>query len=598
MASYLFHLLFLILCLNPLTSKANQHKTRNSLIKSDLISQTHFNITPPITFFEVTKPIRIPKTKPCIHRILQNHDFGYTYGKPPVLANYTPPSYCPSQHFSKIVLEWNVTSKGRQYDRIFGVWLGGAELFRSCTAEPTKSGIFWSVKKDITRYYSLLTKNETQSLAVYIGNIIDSTYTGVYHVNLTVYFYPVEEESNSYVMHHNVFESKSRDGSRADLIIPISRNLPLNDGLWFEIQNSTDFASKEFEIPQNVYRAVLEVYVSFHEKDEFWYGNPPDEYIVANNVADDIDGNGPFREVLIKLDGVMVGAIWPFTVVFTGGVSPFLWRPISGIGSFDLPSYDIEITPFLGTILDGKVHELGFSVTNALNVWYIDANLHLWLDHRSMKTRGKLLEHNHMPLVTSSSSKFKGLDGEFMTNVKRVISSKGWVESSYGKIATRFNQNFDYSNVMEMSNNGSSQIVNQVIHFNDSVEAEMPWKKTYSTKSLKKFLLYMNTNNLDQGDGTTSSVAKLTLGFNEKNYLHKYAIRSIENLQNGQASMVFKKNLALIGVGSTKQTYRFKDDKFCYSRNISSSNYTILYDELGNGCHERMKSGLSFVVGR
>ncbi|MCD7448896.1 hypothetical protein HAX54_046990 [Datura stramonium] len=63
-------------------------------------------------------------------------------------------------------------------------------------------------------------------------------------------------------------EIEEFDSPGADLIIPISRNLQLNDGLWFEIENSTDVQSKDFKIPPNVYKAVLEVYVSFHENDE------------------------------------------------------------------------------------------------------------------------------------------------------------------------------------------------------------------------------------------------------------------------------------------------------------------------------------------
>lgn len=64
------------------------------------------------------------------------------------------------------LLEWNATCQGNQYDRILGVWLSGVELLRSSTAEPFGAGIVWSVKKDITRYYSLLVRNETQNLAV------------------------------------------------------------------------------------------------------------------------------------------------------------------------------------------------------------------------------------------------------------------------------------------------------------------------------------------------------------------------------------------------------------------------------------------------
>jgi hypothetical protein len=155
------------------------------------------------------------------------------------------------------VLKWHATCKGRQFDRIFGVWLDGVELLRSCTAEPRANGIVWIVEKDITRYYSSILKDEIQLLSVYLGNVVDQTYTGVYHVDLSIDFYPVHDEDN-----FNGFASGY--GKNADLILPISRNLPLNDGLWFEIENSTDIQVKEFEIPSNVYRAVLEVYVSFH----------------------------------------------------------------------------------------------------------------------------------------------------------------------------------------------------------------------------------------------------------------------------------------------------------------------------------------------
>lgn len=123
------------------------------------------------------------------------------------------------KNFSKIILEWKAKSKGRQFDRIFGIWLSGVEIFRSCTAEPRPNGVIWTVKKDITRYSSLLLTNQT--LAVYIGNIVNSKYTGVYHVEIFVHFYPTERVRNPF---------KGFD-SVADLIAPVSRNLPLNDGL-------------------------------------------------------------------------------------------------------------------------------------------------------------------------------------------------------------------------------------------------------------------------------------------------------------------------------------------------------------------------------
>lgn len=594
MGTSLFSFLFLLLLQHPI-SATNLYKIKQ--LRSDFHAQeTSSDDIPPTEFFEVTKPIELPKTKPCSSNVL-HHDFGYTYGKSPVLANYTPPSHCQSQRFSKIVLEWKATCKGRQFDRIFGVWLGGVEILRSCTAEPRASGIVWTVEKDITRYHSLLFSDQT--LAVYLGNLVDKTYTGVYHVDINIHFYPHVKTLLS-----DDAELKSgtlgfENGFPADLILPISRNLPLNDGLWFEIENSTDVGLKEFKIPQNAYRAVLEVYVSFHENDEFWYTNPPDEYLFANNLTD-TPGNGAFREVVVALDGNVVGSVWPFTVIYTGGVNPLLWRPITGIGSFDLPSYDIEVTPFLGTILDGEIHSLGFSVTNALNVWYIDANLHLWLDRKSSRTEGKLLNHIDKPLVESLVSDFNGLNGTFWTSAKRSIFSTGWVRSSYGNISTSFVQDLTYNNSMVIGKNGSKQTVKQIILFNDSVHAKLPSSfHDFIDETHRTFSLYLKTDNLDQDNDTYLSVANVTLGFDEnkfKNAVSGFSKSSLKNVQDGQGTMVVKKNLVVSGLGSTQQDYRYTSNGFCYFRKVGSSNYTILYDKVRNSCNKRSHSrlGLGF----
>ncbi|GFP79605.1 peptide-n4-(n-acetyl-beta-glucosaminyl) asparagine amidase a [Phtheirospermum japonicum] len=569
----------------PLTA-ANLHTT-TSLLRSHPISDPTTSLsaanTPPTTFFEVTKPISLPKTIPCSYLIL-NHDFAYTYGKSPILADYKPPSNCTSQNFAKIVLEWTATCEGRQFDRIFGIWLGGVEILRSCTAEPRASGIIWTVKKDITRYYSLLMSNQT--LAVYLGNLVDSTYTGVYHANITVHFYPAES-------------SEFKNG-QADLILPISRNLPLNDGLWFEIENSTDVKSKEFIIPRNTYRSVLEVYVSFHENDEFWFGNFPNDYISSNNLTGP-PGNGPFREVVVTLDDDLVaGAVWPFTVIYTGGVNPLMWRPITGIGSFDLPSYDIEITPLLGKILDEKTHKFSFSVKNALNVWYINANLHVWLDLKSEETRAEVLEYIESPISLSLVSNFTGFDGLFVTNVSRSIVSSGWVKSSRGVVTTKSVQGFEYSNTMVLGHDGNLQILNQVINVNSSVFTKMASYPVRSSSSRRRFRIYLHSDSIDKGNGTYESVANVSLGFDEKRREVSGVgvfTSKLKNLQNADGNMVVKGNLVVSGLGSTQQEYHYTSDKSCYFRNVSSSNYTVLHDEESDICGKILELLPSFPQG-
>ncbi|CAM8999350.1 unnamed protein product [Rhodiola kirilowii] len=579
--------IFILLCLQTLVSSSNLYKLKhlNSQSFSNQITKS-LDYTPPTRYFEVTKPIQTPKTVPFSYLILQ-HDFGFTYGQPPVQVKYHPPPNSAAEKYEKIVLEWSAGCRGRQFDRIFGVWIGGIELLRSCTAEPKATGIVWTVEKDVTKYYSALMKNQT--LAIYLGNVVDSTYTGVYHVNVTFHFYPLAK-GEEFDKDLSGGASGYEDKSWADLIVPVSRALPLNDGLWFEVVNSSVAQGKEVAIPLNAYRAVLEVYVSPHENDEFWYTNLPNDYIAANNLTD-YPGNGAFREVLVCLDGVVVGAVFPFTVIYTGGVNPLLWRPITGIGSFDLPTYDIEITPFLGNLLDGKSHEISFGVTNALNVWYVNANLHLWLDSKTDKTSGKLLQQRIKPLFVSSNSHFSGTDASFLITAQRQISARGWVKSSHGKITTAWSQRLMFKNKMIMAKNANLQLVRQHIRLLEHVKAELPTSR-YKKSSHKQFPLYLYSNTIDQGNESYVAETNLTFAFNvekQRKLGNEKFKTSVSNVQDGLGQMVVKNGLVVSGLGSMQQAYDYKHNDLCYFRNVSSSNYTILYDRVGDDCSKTNK---------
>lgn len=531
---------------------------------------------PPTTFFEVDRPIHPPlgSVGPC-STLLLSSSFGATYGRPPVTAAYAPPACLRDRGGGSLalaVLEWSADCRGRQFDRIFGVWLSGAELLRSCTAEPRPNGILWSVERDITRYAALLA--QPGEIAVYLGNLIDKTYTGIYHVNLTLHLY-----------FHAAPQPPSQQ-PRADLIVPISRSLPLNDGQWFAIQNATDVQSKKLAIPPNTYRAVLEVFVSFHSNDEFWYTNPPNDYVQANNLSS-VPANGAFREVIVRVDADVVGAVWPFTVIYTGGVNPLLWRPITGIGSFNLPTYDIDITPFLGKLVDGKEHDFGFSVTNALDIWYIDANLHLWLDPKSEKTTGSLISYDNSRLDLNVNSEFSGLDGKFVTSATRQVSATGWVKSSYGEVTTTFHQRFGYENTNVYRKNGTVQIVNQTIDTKSGVFAKGASAVLLSEEVHEVFPLYVYTGTSDQVGDEYTLVSVVKLGVNHKRtsgWKLGFSYSSLQNAQSGRGSMRVKKNLVVSGLGQTHQGYKYVGTDGCYFRDVSSRNYTILFDHSGDTC--------------
>uniref|UniRef100_A0A0D3EKX7 Peptide N-acetyl-beta-D-glucosaminyl asparaginase amidase A N-terminal domain-containing protein n=1 Tax=Oryza barthii TaxID=65489 RepID=A0A0D3EKX7_9ORYZ len=533
----------------------------------------------PTTYFEVDRPLRPPpgSSGPC-STLLLSSSFGFTYTKPPVTAAYSPPDCLAAAGggapaISLAVLEWRATCRGVQFDRIFGVWLGGVELLRSCTAEPRPNGIVWSVSKDVTRYASLLAAGNS-TLAVYLGNL-----TGVYHANITLHLYfgptPARQPAPA--------------TAPADIIVPVSRSLPLNDGLWFQIQNATDVESASIVLPSNTYRAVLEVYVSFHGDDEFWYTHTP-------------DGNGPFREVTVLVDGDLVGAVWPFPVIFTGGINPLLWRPITGIGSFNLPTYDIELTPFLAKLLDGKAHELAFAVTNAVDVWYVDGNLHLWLDPMTTATTASLVSYDAPRLAAvntshTTASRFDGLSERYYyhTTASRRISAAGWVESpSHGRITTNATQTFAFENTYAFAGDGSAETVNQTTVADAAVSAtDLAGAVLYSRQAHHDFPLYVDieAKTSPHAADVTYTVAReyremaiaagrwLSSGTPPRRY-------SLRDTQSGAVDVEMRDGNAVSATWGTRQTYRLEATDGCYFRNVTSSGYSVASDESDEVCSD------------
>jgi hypothetical protein len=80
-----------------------------------------------------------------------------------------------------------------------------------------------------------------------------------------------------------------------------------------------------------------------------------------------------------------------FPLLFTVGVDPKLWRPIVGIGAYDLPTFEI----------DGKAHTFGLQVVGfdssvKGNIgavgenWYVTGTVFVWLNAHSDQTTGSV----------------------------------------------------------------------------------------------------------------------------------------------------------------------------------------------------------------
>jgi hypothetical protein len=142
-------------------------------------------------------------------------------------------------------------------------------------------------------------------------------------------------------------------------------------------------------------------------------------------------------------------------VIYTGGINPLLWRPLTGIYSFNIPPYTFDLSPFAGLLNDRKNHVLGLRVlgNNPEGSWFVDPVLRLNFAQPdlsasdAMPLLGKLMYHRGPETsvnVTASSEPYLKLGFEFHTQglaSLRVAGSVGDVVCTVESTLSAFNQN-------------------------------------------------------------------------------------------------------------------------------------------------------------
>lgn len=127
-------------------------------------------------------PVSRPSGRSCHVTVAEAQFRDFT----PYTGTYTPPEGC-GDRWGKVVLRMDGKVRGRQFDRLGYLHIGGVEVFRTSTPQPSPDGIQWSVEKDVTRYSDTLrTGHDVEML---IGNVVDDTYTGIIDVKVTLTFY-------------------------------------------------------------------------------------------------------------------------------------------------------------------------------------------------------------------------------------------------------------------------------------------------------------------------------------------------------------------------------------------------------------------------
>ncbi|MFG2663900.1 peptide-N4-asparagine amidase [Streptomyces sp. NPDC048387] len=362
--------------------------------------------TPPAEFgtdwhdpLTAAPPVERPATRSCRVTLAEAQFRDFT----PYRGDYTPPEGCGRSGWAKVVLRLDGKVKGRQYDRLGHLAVGGVEILSTSTPEPSPEGIAWSVEKDVTRYRDTLSR--PQPVEMLIGNVVDDTYTGVIDVSVTLTFYAAE--------------GRTRPAATPDRVLPLT--------------------TPAVTTPRNTERLLAEVYAtgSGGGCEEYWYMAVPEPAPYSCKAAD-----GPSREVRISVDGQLAGIAAPFPTVWTGGWSnPFLWYVTPAPRAFDVQPVLYDLTPYAALLNDGRPHRIEVAVAGVpagQSGWNTPANLLLWQDRGREVVTGTLTRHEETAPTGSSRWTPAAPDGEHRldTDGAHRLTVAGHLDTSHGRVTT------------------------------------------------------------------------------------------------------------------------------------------------------------------
>jgi hypothetical protein len=305
-------------------------------------------------------PVRVPHTRPTVVTVADNAQFGN--GPAP----YENTVSLPKGDWSMVVLHVTGTEKGRQYDRLAEVYDGATQIFLGVTPEPTAAGITWHVQKDITGYLPLL--SGTKTFSTYVDNYLNSVDTGIPALTVKLYFYPAGDGYRPAQVAST--DNPSLAGDAINQTGPASQPtspgvpndvvtlVPSGNTYDFNTINQGSSLTSTVTLPNDIRSATLDLYAVGQNNDEFWWGLSP-----------------AFREIEVSIDGKPAGVVWPDAFVYTGGVNPLIWRPLTGVDTLDIPSYRLDLTPFAGLLSNGQPHTITLTVAGNDSYWLAGGSL-------------------------------------------------------------------------------------------------------------------------------------------------------------------------------------------------------------------------------
>ncbi|WP_329307189.1 hypothetical protein OG322_28600 [Streptomyces sp. NBC_01260] len=514
---------------------------------------------------DATPPVSRPDTEHCSVTAV-DHDFGYTLGGPPYTTTLTPPKKCEGP-WNKVVLDWSGSVKGRQYDRLAAVFIGGAEVFRTSTAEPDDDGISWHVAKDITDFTPLL--KDPQKLQLELGNVVNETYTGVYRIKLKITYYQADRRHPA--------------ATTADRVVPLG-DTGSDSAPWMSVGNGGSTRT-DVTFPRNLTDARLEVYARGGGCDEQWFDAVPSD--LAETAPDYLCGGGPYREVQVTVDGQPAGLAQPYPVVYSGGIVPTLWRPIPAIDQFGTEAYDIDLTPFAGLLADGKPHAIGITPYGAADSWNVDGSLFVGTDAHKARTSGGVTTNtlSHTPVVKTVQTPGRNGSTDVSVSTGRSWKISGYVETSKGRVTTTVEQKFAYTNTDNVSATGSHQVMHQRDHGSTTVTTQARGRTdaqrstwSYPIDVDLDIPLYGDYNNYDMKAAVTQR--RVIVDTSRKGSARGWRTDAVtDDTVDSAGSIARTAGVVQSADGASTENYRGTTDTgACYSRSLRTAHGWVTAD--------------------
>jgi len=516
-------------------------------------------------------PVPRPPTTPCTVELFTNLQFADF--NPKTFA-YSPPAACPGP-WAKVVLEadFSVTA-GRQFDRTAQIAIGHVNVYYGTTAEPSSTvSPSWHVERDLTDYSPLFAA--AQSGDVNIGNLVNSTYTGIIIGSAALQLYPAAAGVPA--------------PRTADVVLPLAEA----PGGAVILNTSADVLAPALTLPTNIEGAALDVITQSQSNDEFWYT------CVPNDVATELQscGGTAFREGEITVDGTPAGVAPVYPWIFTGGIDPLLWRPIPGVQTLDFVPYRVDLTPFAGMLSDGKPHQVGLSVFNADKYFLVSGTLLLYLDHGSRQVTGALTENTlgpaAQPAITEALNTAADgtITGTVTTTASRRFTIAGYVDTSHGRVVSRVEQQLAFSNVQQFLVSTAQYV--QDITQTTAIAAGTQTRTGAGVRFAARRLSYPLTVDISlafNADGSASQTTTIDQAFDAKDLAlgaGPPAARTVADSVASKDTLLISSAGAITGFQdrhSSQSYFSQGTGQACYSRTITSQDGLLTAVADGGGC--------------